>query len=214
VAFGFMNVLKKRRPGAPARPRTDLGELVAPGAVTARPALVILSHPALHRSRVNSALLAAVSTRSDVTVHDLYKYYPDFLIDVEAEQRKLLSHRLIVLQYPMYWYATPALLKEWFDTVLLHGFAFGSGGTKLPGKTLLLAVTTGGDRDTYQAEGLNRFTISELLRPLEATANLCGLSWAEPFIVHDAVRMDAEGRAAAAGAYGARISALIAASGS
>ncbi len=197
----------------PPRPRPDIAELLAAPAVASRPALVILSHPALQRSRVNAALLDAVRSRPDVTVHDLYRAYPDFLIDVEAEQKKLVSHQLIVLQYPMYWYATPALLKEWCDTVLLHGFAFGRGGTKLRGKTLMVATTTGGDHDAYHPTGMNRFTITELLRPMEATAHLCGLAWAEPFIVHNAIQLDAEARAAAALAYATRISALIEAVG-
>jgi glutathione-regulated potassium-efflux system ancillary protein KefG len=213
VALGFLNVLKRGRSAAPPRLRPDIAELLAPGTVASRPALVILSHPALQRSRVNATLAEAVRTRPDVTVHDLYRTYPDFLIDVEAEQKKLICHQLIVLQYPMYWYATPALLKEWCDTVLLHGFAFGRDGTKLHGKTLMVAMTTGGDRDAYHPAGMNRFTITELLRPMEATAYLCGLSWAEPFVVHDALHLDAEARAAVARAYDARISALVKAVG-
>jgi glutathione-regulated potassium-efflux system ancillary protein KefG len=233
VALGFINafkdrtlkgrvlkgrVLKGRGAAAGPKPRgagAAVGDiLVPPVAAPSRPALVILAHPALHRSRANAALIGAMKGRSDVTVHDLYRQYPDFLIDVEAEQKKLLAHRLIVLQYPMYWYATPALLKEWFDTVLLYGFAFGRGGTRLHGKTLLVAMTTGGDRDAYHPSGINRFPITDLLRPVEATAHLCGLAWAEPFIVHDAVRMDDDARAAAAGVYDARVGALITATGS
>ena len=212
MALGFIKTLTKKRRSPPPKPRADLTTLLAPPAVQSRDALVILAHPALYRSRVNAALAAALRNRNDVTLHDLYKYYPDFLIDVETEQKKLLAHPLIVLQYPMYWYSTPALLKEWLDTVLLHGFAFGRGGDQLHGKTLMVAVTTGGDPGAYQPGGMNRFTMTELLRPMEATAHLCGLTWAEPFVIHNALRMTAESQAAAASVYSDRISAMIEAS--
>ncbi|MCB8883248.1 NAD(P)H-dependent oxidoreductase [Acidisoma cellulosilytica] len=213
MALGFIKTLTRTKSPAKAGPRRlavveNTGSIPAQAAA-GRAALVLLSHPAMHRSRVNAALLGVARERPDVTVHDLYRHYPDFLIDVETEQKKLIAHRLIVLQFPMYWYATPALLKEWMDTVLLHGFAFGRGGTQLHGKTLMVAASTGGDPDAYQPEGMNRFTMTELLRPLEATAHLCGLAWAEPFIVHDAIHLNAEGRTQAAVAYDARLSALI-----
>ena len=60
-----------------------------------------------------------------VRLHDLYEAYPDFLIDVEAEQALLLEHDVIVFQHPVYWYSSPAILKEWQDLVLEHGFAYG-----------------------------------------------------------------------------------------
>jgi glutathione-regulated potassium-efflux system ancillary protein KefG len=176
-----------------------------------RCALLVVAHPALHRSRANAALLEAARGRPEITLHDLYEAYADFLIDVEAEQRKLLDHHLIILQFPMYWYSTPALLKEWLDMVLLHGFAYGREGTRLRGKTLLVAVTAGGDADAYHPAGINRFSMTEFLRPLEATAHLCGLTWAEPFIVHDAIQMDDAGRQAAAAAYADRLAEAIAA---
>ncbi len=171
----------------------------------------MLAHPALHRSRANAALLDAARSRPEITLHDLYQAYPDFLIDVEAEQKRLLDHRLIILQFPMYWYSTPALLKEWLDMVWLHGFAYGSQGTRLRGKTMLVAVTAGGDDAAYRPGGMNRFSMTEFLRPLEATAHLCGLSWAEPFILHDSIQMNDAERQAAAQAYGAHLATAIAA---
>ena len=177
----------------------------------ARCALVVLAHPALHRSRANSALLEAAQARTDITIHDLYQSYADFLIDVEAEQQRLLDHRLIILQFPMYWYSSPALLKEWLDMVWLHGFAHGRQGTQLQGKTMLAVVTTGADADAYRPGGLNRFSMAEFLRPLEATAHLCGLTWAEPFILHDSIQMTEASRHAIAQIYAARLEEAIAA---
>jgi len=48
----------------------------------------------------------------------------------------LLEHDRIVLQFPMYWYSMPPLLKKWLDDVLTYNFAYGSKGDKLKGKDL------------------------------------------------------------------------------
>lgn len=176
-----------------------------------RPALLVVAHPALHRSRANAALLDAVRTHPEITIHDLYEDYADFLIDVEAEQQRLLDHDLIILQFPIYWYSAPALLKEWLDMVWLHGFAYGRHGTRLRGKTMLAAVTAGAEAADYRPDGEHRFTLAEFLRPLEATAHLCGLLWAEPFIVHDFIQMSDDQRREAGLAYAERLEQAIAA---
>jgi len=54
----------------------------------------------------------------------------------------------------------------------------------LHGKRWLHAVSTGGGEQAYQHDGNNRFTIRELLAPLEQTARLCGMRWLAPFVVH------------------------------
>lgn len=146
--------------------------------------LILFAHPAYQRSRANRRMIDAVRTLDDVTVHDLYEAYPDFHIDVSREKRLLLDHDLIVFHHPMYWYSCPALLKEWQDLVLEHGFAYGENGTALQGKSLLSAVTTGGGREAYGPEGFNRFTVGELLRPFEQTAFLCGMRYLPPFVAH------------------------------
>src|SRR3989338_1116681 len=104
--------------------------------------LLVFAHPALERSRANAVLAEAAKQAAGVTFHDLYETYPDFVIDVDAEQEKLLAHQVIALQFPFYWYSTPALLKEWLDLVWLHGFAYGKGGDRLKGKQLFFACTT------------------------------------------------------------------------
>ena len=81
----------------------------------------------------------------------------------------------------MYWYSTPALLKQWEDDVLLYGWAYGSTGKALAGKELLVAVSTGGAGDAYSREASYGYTITELLRPLQATAAMCRMTYLEPF---------------------------------
>jgi glutathione-regulated potassium-efflux system ancillary protein KefG len=119
-----------------------------------------------------------------VTVHDLYESYPDFEIDVSAEQEQLLAHDTIVVQHPLYWYSTPPLVKQWEDLVLEHGWAYGSAGTALQGKRAASAVSAGGREAAYGPEGRNRYSVQEFLRPIEATWRLCGVQPLEPFLVH------------------------------
>ena len=88
--------------------------------------LILFAHPALEKSRVNKRLILAAGNIDNITLNDLYEEYPDFDIDIKREQQLLIEHDLIILQHPFYWYSTPALLKQWEDLVLEHGWAYGS----------------------------------------------------------------------------------------
>ncbi len=154
--------------------------------------LVQLAHPVLERSRVNRRLLAAVRDLEGVTVNDLYELYPDLDIDFRREQELLLAHDVIVFQHPLYWYSVPAILKEWQDLVLEHGWAYGKGGSKLHGKITCNAITTGGPATAYQHEGRNRFTMRELLAPWDQTAHLCGMRFLAPLVVHGSFRLGSD----------------------
>lgn len=167
--------------------------------------LVLLAHPNLAGSRVNSTLAGAVRDLEGVTVRDLATVRSETGFDVADEQRLLVEHDTIVLQFPWYWYSVPGILKEWMDQVLLHGFAYGREGTRLHGKTLQVVTTTGGPDESYRIGGHNRFTMTELMRPIDATAHLCGMRMAEPFVVHGVHGIDD----AALEAYGGRYRALL-----
>ena len=151
-----------------------------------RKILLQLVHPAFERSRANRALVDAVRDVDGITVRDMYEAYPDFLIDVAREQELLLAHDVIVFQHPLFWYSSPALLKEWQDLVLEYGFAYGAGGRALEGKAWMSSITAGGAREAYCAEGSNRFSIRALLRPFEQTARLCHMRFLAPFVTFGA----------------------------
>lgn len=171
--------------------------------------LVLFAHPALERSRVHRKLLERIPRREGVTLHDLYERYPDFDVDVRREQELLLAHDLVLLQHPFYWYSTPALVKQWEDLVLEHGWAYGSGGTALRGKRMASVVSTGGGASAYSREGLNRYTVRELLAPVEQTARLCGLDYMPPYLIQGTHRMTEGDIEIAAEAYGATLEALL-----
>jgi glutathione-regulated potassium-efflux system ancillary protein KefG len=151
--------------------------------------LVLFAHPVLERSRVNRRLVEAITGLEGVVVRDMYEEYPTLAIDVRREQKLLLEHDVIVFQHPFYWYSVPAMLKEWQDLVLEHGWAYGQGGTQLQGKITLNAITTGGPATAYQHGGYNRFSVRELLSPWDQTAHLCGMRFLAPFAVHAALKV-------------------------
>jgi glutathione-regulated potassium-efflux system ancillary protein KefG len=146
--------------------------------------LIIFAHPRFEKSKTNRALLEKVVGLPEVTLNDLYEQYPDFNIDVNREKELLLSHKIIIWHHPFYMYGAPALLKQWIDLVLEHGWAHGKEGDFLKNKIVFNTITAGGTREVYAAGQYNRFTIRELLAPFEQTANLCKMTYLPPFTVH------------------------------
>ena len=156
--------------------------------------LVLHAHPDPARSAVNAALADAAGGIEGVTLVDLYRDYPRFKIDVDAEQARLAEHEIVVFLCPFHWYSVPALLKEWMDRTLEFGFAYGEGGDALAGKALLVAISAGGAEEAYSEQGHNRFPVRDLLRPLEQTANLCRMRFLPPFVLFAALRAVEDGR--------------------
>ena len=157
--------------------------------------IVLFAHPGQRHSQINLELAEAARSTDGIDFVDLYAEYPRFKIDIDREQERLLSHDAIVFQFPIYWYSTPALLKEWQDLVLEYGFAYGPGGDKLAGKLLLPVATAGGPEDAYREHGSNNFPLRTLLTPLEQTANLCQMRYIPPFVLFASLRARTDGRA-------------------
>lgn len=148
-----------------------------------RKILILFAHPALQKSRINKVLIKGISQIEGITFHDLYQVYPEFDIDVEKEKELLVNHQVVVFHHPLFWYSTPAILKEWQDLVLEHGWAYGSKGDALKDKLFFNVLTSGGRREAYSGEGYNRFELRTLLAPIEQTANLCKMIYLPPFAV-------------------------------
>jgi len=169
---------------APAAPAAS--DAASTAAAAAPAVLVLLAHPDLGRSRVNRALAQVAGGLPGVEVRDLYARYPDYLIDVAAEQQALSAARALVWLHPVQWYAMPALMKLWLDEVLAQGWAYGPGGTALAGKTLWPVLSTGSPHGAWQAGGPHGRPFADFLAPAEATAALCGLRWQAPLVLHGA----------------------------
>ena len=151
--------------------------------------LVIVTHPDIHMSLINKRWLEELQKHQElVTIHQLHAHYPDHVIDVEAEQKLLLEHDNIILQFPLYWFSTPPLLKKWLDEVLLQGFAYGRHATerKLAGKRIGLAISAGIKEVDYDKNGRYLFTMEELLRPLQLTIDYIDAEMLPVFTCHGA----------------------------
>ena len=140
--------------------------------------LLVVAHPNFDQSLANKTIVENFKAlHPDVEIDELYKLYPNFKIDVKKEQEKLIKADFIVLQFPMYWYNAPALMRQWFESVLEHGFAYGSKGKALEGKKLLLSFTTGSPVEAYKEGGIQNFTLEDLTKGFHQLANLCSMKY-------------------------------------
>ena len=121
--------------------------------------LIVSGHPALeHGSTANKAIIDAYRALDpSVKVRDLGALYPDFKIDVKAEQNAL-------------------------EHVFAQGFAYGTGGDKLKNRVMLLSCTTGSPKEAYTPQGHNRNSMEFYLNNYEQTAFMCGMKYARPLI--------------------------------
>ncbi len=152
--------------------------------------VLLLAHPDFGASRANRALLSGLIDVPGLEVAELYALYPDGRIDGRAERERLLRATRLVFQFPLQWYSTPSLLKQWEDTVLTPLFYLEPElAASTAGLPLFVATTTGGPPASYRPGG-TAMTIDELFAPLRATARKCGWEWQSPFAVHDVRNLD------------------------
>ena len=130
--------------------------------------------------------------------------------DVKAEQAKLSWADAVILQFPLWWFTMPAILKGWVDRVYSYGFTYGVGehsdkrwGDRygegvFAGRRAMLIVTTGGWEEHYSARGING-PIDDLLFPINhGILFYPGFDVLPPFVVHRVGRLDEAGFAAVA----------------
>ncbi|OXM15175.1 NAD(P)H-dependent oxidoreductase [Paenibacillus herberti] len=147
--------------------------------------LVIVTHPNPETSIINKRWVEELKKYPEkYTVHELYKSYPDGKIDVEKEQQLIESHGNLVLQFPLYWFNSPPLLKQWLDEVFTYGWAYGSSGDKLKNRKAALAVSVGGEEQLYQKEGKFNRTMDEILSPFETTFLYCKSDYRSFFSIY------------------------------
>lgn len=106
--------------------------------------------------------------------------------DIQTELDKLLRADLLILNFPMFWCSTPAILKGWIDRVFVSGKVYGGkrfynrGG--LRGKRALLSMTVGGQQGMFTPEGVHGPMGEMLKHLLQGTLAYSGLSVLPPFI--------------------------------
>jgi putative NADPH-quinone reductase len=146
--------------------------------------LLNLVHPDFKNSIVNKELLNGIKDLDNVTINNLYDHYPNFEIDIKKEQKLLLEHDIILFQFPMYWFSSPSLLKEWFDVVLAPGFAH-AGNYKLENKSFAIAISCGGAKKEFSHTGKDEKTVEEFLFPFSTTAKYVKMNYKKAFITYE-----------------------------
>lgn len=141
--------------------------------------LIVSGHPDLdNQSFSNQHILQQLGERlPQAEIHYLHQAHRHYEFDVAAEQQRLKQADVIVLQFPMFWYGVPALMKKWLDDVFVHGFAYSSSGSHLQGKTLLLSFTSGAAAEDYRYDGEQHYPIEDFLPPFKNLATYCDMTW-------------------------------------
>jgi NAD(P)H dehydrogenase (quinone) len=118
--------------------------------------------------------------------------------DIQQELDKLLWADLLILNFPIFWFSAPAMLKGWIDRVLVSGVCYGGkrfydqGG--LSGKKALVTVTLGG-REHMFGDGAIHGPLEDMLRPiLRGTLAYVGFDVLPPFVAWHVPYISAEAR--------------------
>lgn len=120
----------------------------------------------------------------EVEIDDLSSLYPDFNIDIEAEQKKLVAADVVVLQFPVFWYSQPSILHRWMEKTFAHGFSHGSTGTALKGKKLIVSCTTGAPAAFYEGKMAGDSIVDYIMLAHRGTAFLTGMELQEPIVTY------------------------------
>ena len=135
-----------------------------------------------------------------------------FAPEIEAELRKVEACDLLILQFPLWWFGMPAILKGWVDRVMAMGRAYGYGHIyetgKFRGKRAMLSLTTGGPAEAYMKGGFNG-DIHAILRPIQrGVLRFLGFEVLAPQIHYGPVRVDDATRRAWLADYATRLDAI------
>jgi NAD(P)H dehydrogenase (quinone) len=129
--------------------------------------------------------------------------------DIQQELDKLLWADLLILNFPIFWFSTPAILKGWIDRVLVSGICYGGkrfydqGG--LAGKKALVTITLGG-REHMFGEGAIHGPLEDMLRPiLRGTLAYVGMQVLAPFVAWHVPYISQEARQEFLASYQARL---------
>ena len=153
--------------------------------------IIILAHPDIENSKMNKGLLEEVKKHPEIKIHDIYKLYSNYNfnmpIPAKEEHDLLQQYERIVLQFPLFWYSSPPLLKKWIDDVLQDGLF-----PWLKEKELSVAVTTHAPIHEHTPWGHASRHITEFLLPFVQIAKYTKMKFVPAFAVHGAEEITEE----------------------
>jgi NAD(P)H dehydrogenase (quinone) len=135
--------------------------------------------------------------------------------DIAAEQEKLRWADAVILQFPLWWFSMPAVMKGWVDRVFTYNFGYGGphmpryGDGTLAGKRAMLSLTVGARAEAFSARGIHG-PLNEVLFPIQhGLLYYTGMDVLEPFAVWHAIGMDDERYTAVTDGYRERLRGLF-----
>lgn len=135
--------------------------------------LIIVAHPDLDNSVIHKRWIEELNKYPEkYTIHHLDSHYVNGKLDIASEKKLIEAHGNLILQFPIFWFNCPPIMKQWLDEVLIPGWAYATGEDKegeFIDRKVALAVTTGMAEKNYSKEGRFGYSLKELLAPFETT---------------------------------------------
>lgn len=129
--------------------------------------------------------------------------------DIAAEIEKVRWCDLMILQFPLYWFSMPAIMKGWIDRVFVPGFAFGSGSWYdkggLVGKRAMVTTTMAAFPEMMAPDGINGLLEVNFWPIQNGMLAFCGFDVLAPFVANAVPYVSDDARADILQAYGARL---------
>ncbi|CEJ14779.1 General stress protein 14 [bacterium YEK0313] len=132
--------------------------------------------------------------------------------DIRDELDKLLWCDCLILQFPLFWFSLPAILKGWIDRVFVNGVVYGGGKWYDRGgrrrRRAMLAFSTGCFPSMCGADGING-DMDIILWPIQnGVLRFAGMQVLPPFIAWSVAYRDAAGRHQVLEDYGRHLDGL------
>ena len=151
-----------------------------------------MSHPYLQTSNTHKNISQKLAELEGVTVRHIDELETDQgHFAAQTEQALWDDADSIVLEFPLYWYHSPASLKQYLDDVLTDNWAY-QNAYKLAGKNLVVLTTTGGVEDLYSSTGEHGFPIAQILTPYKSLASFTKMNYLPELVIYAANFLPAE----------------------
>ncbi|PAF45011.1 NAD(P)H-dependent oxidoreductase [Helicobacter sp. 11S02596-1] len=162
--------------------------------------LILLAHPNIAESRINKTLISGIQNNPDIAICDLYATYPDGKINADKQIALLKAYERIVFQFPLFWFSTPSLLKEYQD-VVFSAILYGSEPKMLAGKIFQIITSAGSPEEKYRPDGRNQKSLEDILLPLQMATKYLGMQTQSVFCTYNATGITDAGLEQASQAY-------------
>lgn len=142
--------------------------------------LILVAHPDIKHSGTQQFLRHQLPISDEITWQELPAIGE--ILDIVKHQELIRRHDRIIFQFPLHWYSFPVNLRHWQDEVLTREFAYGNNAN-IGNKEFGVVVSLGEPVEEYQAGGREQFTLSEILKPLQAMAHKVGWDYRKPLVI-------------------------------